>query len=560
MFKKFILFSAILSAAILPGLSAQGLKSYLPAASLKKAEKLLASIDQAQRGLEAKRAETYAAQLAAEADELEAYAILVASRGSQGAWASPDGKAKASEASAAFSEARSRAKAAAIELTSAPDSPEGVVGSGSDFGAAREAASASLISLLASSKLSQKSLLGVEAYLTSRSKGPDLFPEVAEIRAILRKAGASGAQLALASSSRRGAEAVALSLIASKQRILALAPGAEAPLDALDRELKAYRAWMSATPFAACVGDVALAQAHERSALAAGVVALESLRPGRAAALIELMSSGDARDLAAVMAARRLARVWALSPASRRRELASHCGLLESTLSSFCSNLALPIPEPKRETALDPLSAMKALGTLAASIAAEEANTGAPIGPEPALVFLESPKLASIAKGEERYASLFSESSRRLGSLYAQAEELASVRLESLPSIAKAASQALGSVPSSLAVRGIDLSLPAEESGRRIAFIAIATDASGVTLSFPVRAAEAGEAYASAFAKVADLPGAAKLSAYGQWIACAYDPEGADDGLVFETYPKGGGPSLLDAVALELAFLGGWRP
>ena len=137
--------------------------------------------------------------------------------------------------------------------------------------------------------------------------------------------------------------------------------------------------------------------------------------------------------------------------------------------------------------------------------------------------------------------------------------------LEASPALAKAAARALGSGPASISVRAVDLSLPRVESGRRIAFVATVSDASGSPLSLPISAVPAGEAYALAFAKASGLiaskiAAALLLARYGQWVVAAYDPEGCDDGLVAELYPKSGGPARLGISELELALLGGWKP
>jgi hypothetical protein len=281
------------------------------------------------------------------------------------------------------------------------------------------------------------------------------------------------------------------------------------------------------------------------------------------------MASGDGRDAAAAQAARRLAEAWLRSSEPRRRELAMRCLLPESVLAAFCSALApgiksssYPSDHPAER---DPIAVILALNGLEASIAEEEASPAAARGIEVTLLLLERPGLADAARAEPRYAGLFAEASRRLGDIYAQAAGDAASILEASPALAKAAARALGSRPSSLAVRAVDLSLPQGESGRRLSFVASVADASGSALSLPLSAAVAGEAYARSFAKAAGLD-ASKLDAarllarYGQWVASAYDPEDCDDGLVAELFPKGGGPSRLGPIEPELALLGGWKP
>jgi hypothetical protein len=539
-------------------LAAQGIASYFPAQTGPKAAKLLAAIDQGSSAIEARRAAAWKSENSAEAEAVEAYALIAASRSGQGPWASPDGSAKSSDAPSALTAARSSAKAAALALASGEDGSAEAL-------ASRDAASETLAKLILSSGIGAKSAIALGKLLSGKSKDLRLFPEIAEIEESLRKAGASGAREAAAAASRRSAESVALSLIAAKARILALAPGTDGPLARLEADLRAYRSWMVAFAVAAYPGDLASVSEADRAAIAAGIGAFAALRPDRASLLVEAMAMGDGRDAAAAQSARRLAEAWQRSPEPRRRTLAALCGSPESTMASFCFALA---PRPKiaePRAGNDALAIVSALNGLAAAIAEEEASSSAARGPEPALLLLERPELAAAARSEERYASLFAEASRRLGAIYAQAAEDASAKLEASPSLAKAATRALGSKLSSLSVRAVDLSLPPEESGRRLAFVATASDASGSSFSLPLSAALAAEQYALAFAKAAGLDSskanpAPLLAKYGQWIVSAYDPEGADDGLVVDTYPSGVGPARLGSLELELALLEGWNP
>jgi hypothetical protein len=209
---------------------------------------------------------------------------------------------------------------------------------------------------------------------------------------------------------------------------------------------------------------------------------------------------------------------------------------------------------------------MTALGALSSRIADEEADPGAARGPEPALLLLERPELAAVARSEARYATLYIEASRRLGSIYAQAAEEACGRLESSPSVERAAEAAFGGKYSSLVVSSADLLLPSEESGRRLAFVASVSGAQGSGLSMPIKPEIAAAAYSSAFARASGIEASkaanpsAFLPRYGQWIVAAYDPKGANDCLVDEVFPKGGGPAVLSDLDLELALLGGWQP
>jgi hypothetical protein len=233
--------------------------------------------------------------------------------------------------------------------------------------------------------------------------------------------------------------------------------------------------------------------------------------------------------------------------------------------------------------ATDPLAAIAALNRLEIAIADEESRgEGPPIGEaptigvgqeirdagrgaEPVLLLLERPELAAIAKRETRYANLYAEASRRLGALYAQAAEGAQARLEASTAVAKAAALALGASPAGILVYAIDLDLPPEEPGRRISFFATVTDASGLSLSLPLRAETAGAMYAAAFSRAAGLglskaDPSALLARYGQCVVSAYDPVGWNNDLAIESYPKNGGPSRFGDTELEIALLEGWRP
>jgi hypothetical protein len=536
----------------------QDIASYFPSPAAPKAAKLFAAMNQASATIEARRAAVWNSELAAEATALEAYALLAASRPGQGPWASPDGSAKTAEASASLGAARAHAKAAARELASGDDGSAEALSS-------RDASAEAMAKLIFSSGLGGKSAIALGKTLSSKSKDSRIFPEITEIEELLRKAGGPGAREAAAAVSRRSAEGIALSLIAAKTRILALSPGTEGPLARLETDYRAYSAWIAAFPTAAYPGDLFSASDADRAAVASGVSAFNALRPDRAALLVEAMASGDGRDAAAAQAARRLAYAWQRSPKPRRRSLAELCGLPESTMALFCCAL-----DPRRTAASEPAgidasSVINSLNGLAVAIAEEEASPNAAHGPEPSLLLLERPELAAAARSEPRYASVFAEASRRLDAIYAQAAEDASSKLEASPSLSKAAARALGSIPSSLGVRAVDLSLPSKESGRRIAFVATASDASGSSISLPLSAAAAGGAYAEAFAKASGLNApkanpSLLLSKYGQWIVSAYDPEGVDDGLVVEVFPTSGGPARLGSPELELALLGGWRP
>jgi hypothetical protein len=553
----FVLFSLVLA---FPGaLEAQGFGSYLPEGSAAKASRLLASVDRYSSLIEARRAELRRDELDAEAESVEAYALLVAARGSSSVWATRSGSLRSLEAKAYYESSRAKARQAARALASDAELSEST--------AARDQASASLAKLLLSSSIGAKSALGVERLLAAKSKDPQPFPEAAQIERLLGKAGAAGAREAAAAEAYRGGEGQALALVAAKARILALASAADGPMARLEAELDAYRAWIVAYA-AAHPGDLASSASFsdaERSSLAKAIRALASLDAGRAASLMEAMASGDGRDQSAAAAGRLLAEAWEGSSAAGRRVLSSLCGVSEATMSCFGSALAPQAVPRDASPRLGTLAIMSSLGALSVRIADEEADPSLAKGPEPSLVLLEKPELAAAAKGEERYATLFAEASRRLGSIYSQAAEDACARLEAAPSVSKAAETALGGAASSLVVSSVDLSLPARESGRRLAFVASASDSQGSSVSLPIRPELSAEVYAASFAKASgigspkSLP-AELLSRYGQWIVAAYDPEGENDGLVVDVFPKGGGPARVGSLDLELALLGGWQP
>jgi hypothetical protein len=434
-----------------------------------------------------------------------------------------------------------------------------------------------LSGLILASGIGAKAASALEKFLTGKSKNLGrLFPEAAEIAGLLRNAGASGAREAASAAAHRGPEDIARSLVASKARILALAPAAGGAFARLEAVLAAYRAWIAAAPVAAYPGDLASSSPEEFAALAAGASAVSSLSAARASALFAAMAEGDARDAAADDAAGRLAEVWDRSPAPRRRALSALCGLPESTMAVFSAAWAaggsarrVSPAAAKTSKSLDSLSILAALNGLEAAIAEEESHAGAGWdavrSSESVLLLLERPELADAAQREPRYASLYAEASRRLAALYAQAAEDASTKLEASTDLVKASTLALGAKPAGIVVRAIDLKLPSPQSGRRLAFFATVTDASGQSVSLPLRADAAGTEYAGAFARAAGF-GSAKVDAssflakYGQFTVSAYDPEGSNDALVIAVYPGGGGPARLGDCELELALLGGWRP
>jgi|GEM_PF-2882428 hypothetical protein len=586
----FLIASIIFAAPLAP----EGLVSFLPESDIPKATRLLASIDQISEAIDAKRAAARGEQLRAEADTVEQYALIAASREGRGLWAKPDGSAVASSAPAAYASARARAKEAAHILASGEDAkgeapvPDQIPA----LVASREAAADSLASLILASRMGQKSASGLERLLAGRSRSlAKQFPEAWDVASMLSRAGAAGARAAAAAMAHRGAADIARSLVASKARIVALAPASAVSLARLETVLTAYGSWIAAAAAAAYPGDLDAGPGPDKEALATGIRTVAGLPPGRASALLAALDQGDGRDAASAEAARRLAGLWESSPAARRSALSSLCGVQESDLALFATavsltNVALPTPSPaliKAPGASDLLSILTSLNGLEATIAEEESRassdsgdgaTGASAGlvpreAEPILVLLERPELAAVARSETRYANLYAEAAHRLGAIYEQAAEGASARLEASGSIAKAAALALGSSPAGISVRSIDLKMPPGEAGRKIAFFAIAQDASGHSVSIPLAADKAGTEYAAAFAKAAGLRPAAAgpaaaLARYRQFIVTAYDPEGSYASLAVDIYPKATGPEqegkLLGAMDLELALLGERRP
>jgi len=536
-------------------LGAQGIGDYLPNVYASKAVKLLSAIDGYSREIDTRRAILRKNQLAAENRAVEAYALIAASREGSGSWALNDGSLRAADAAAAFSDFRTKARSAAQALSSDSGLDESV-------SSCNEASSA-LANLIRASSIGSKSASGLERYLASRSKEQRLFPEAAQVADLLRKVGAAGAREAAAAESYRYADAAARALVAAKARILALSPAADGPLLRLEADLNAYQAWSAASYIAAYPGDLATA---DRNALSVAIDAFSSLKPEKTASLLEAMALSDGKDQAAAAAGRTLSEAWALSSAAGRRELASLCGVSESIMCAFGSALAPPRQGRVFSSRVEALEVMSALGALSVRIADEEADPSTARGPEPALLLLERPELAVVAKSEARYSTLYAEASRRLGSIYAQAAGEACSRLEASPSVMRAMEAVFGGKYASMVVSSADLLLPSEESGRRLAFVATASDSQGSSLSVPIQPETAAMAYASAFAKASGIEASqaaypsAFLSRYGQWIVAAYDPEGANDRLVDEVFPKGGGPAILKDLDLELALLGGWQP
>ena len=559
-------------------LYSQGLGSFLPAKTVPRAARLLATIDNYSTAKAARQESLRRTQIKSEAEAVESYALIMAARSSRAPWARPEGLPRSSGAAPVFAAARDSAKEAAGILASAGEKTE------------LEAAGDLLASLILATRTSEKAALGLEKYLAAKTHDLGrLFPEALELEALLRRAGAAGAREVAAAMAHREAEAVAASFLASKARLLSIAPAAAGPFSRLEDSFSAYRTWIRSSSLAAYPGDLESASPEQRSALSASLESILSLGQARASSLLSALSAGNGRESAAAEAATRLAELWARSPAAKRRELAALCGLRESSLALFAS-LAAPSRgrlSSSRLPVADPLSMVAALNGLAIAIADEESQ-GEPSsagfrGPEPALLLLERPNLASVARMESRYTKMYAEASRRLGALYAQAAEGAQGRLESSLAVFKAASLALGSAPTSLVVHALDLSLPVEESGRRIAFFAEATDSSGASVFLPLRAELAGAEYATAFARAAGIGTAragqarsdlskteapALLAKYGQLAVTAYDPEASNDSLLVDFFPKGGGAlrpakgaiPLLGEIELELALLEGWRP
>jgi hypothetical protein len=561
--------TAILLASLLlisPSLLAQGMGSFLPSKVAAKAAKLLASIDAYSAAIDSRRGAAREGQLRAEAAAVEAYALIAATRSSGTPWAKPDGSGRAADPSAAFATARAKAKAAAGE--------ELALGEGFAPLVSRGGAEDALGALILSSGIGEKTAVKLDQFLARKARGfGRLFPEAQELAALLRASGAAGAREAAAAMAHRGDESVASYLVASKARLLARFPAAEEPIARLEAALAAHRAWVAASAVAAYPGDLVSATIEDRKALAGGIDAVLSLGLGRASGLLAAMREGDGRDIAAGEAARRLAELWDRSPAARRRDLASLCSQGESAMALFSlaasegggqanqRHSLRETPAPPASPGLPALEAMSALNGIEIAIADEESS---PRGAEPALLFLERPALASIAKRELRYANLYAEAARRIEALYAQAAEGAQARLEASAAVSKAAARALGSSAVSILVRSIDIDAPPERPGRRIAFFATATDASGFSVSFPLGAELSGAVYAVAFSRAAGLDSAADPKAlmmkYGQFAVSAYDPEGMRGALVIDVFPDSEDPARLAEGDLELALLGAWRP
>jgi hypothetical protein len=560
-------------------LFAQGLPSFLPAKAAARATRIIASIAESSAAIEARRVAARKAQLSAESEMLEAYALVVASRTSGASWAREDGSSRSENAGLAFGAARERAVAASRSLADAS-----MGGELEALLASRDKNLEALSELVVAAALGEKSSLALEKNLSLAAKELGrLFPEAMEIEALLRKAGAQGARLASLAMIRREPEGAARVLLSQKARILALSPAAAGALARLEAALAAYESWSANFPPAAFPGGLASLTGEERLALSSGIEAISSLGGDRASALLGAMSGLGSRDAAAAEASLRLATAWSRSPAARRRELAGLCGLRESRMAVFASQAEAAFPDSAapfrqgRVAAKDPIATLAAINGLSIAIADEEtlaspgqANAGPPTkarGPEPALLFLERPELALAAVAEPRFAGLYAEASRRILSLYAQAAEGAQARLEAQPQLSRAASLALGSKAESLIVSSADLPRAEGDFGRRIAFLATATDSAGFSVNLPLRADIAGPEYAAAFAKAARLgaekfDSSALLAKYGQAVVSAYDPEGSREDLAVGLFPRSSGPAsrLLSNTDAELALIGGWRP
>jgi hypothetical protein len=551
--------SFALLAMALP-VAAQGLKSYLPAASASKASSYLAAVDAANSGLRTRRAAARAEQLEAEKAALAAFGLLYAAEDGE-AWADQDGAMTSSSAASAFADARGRALGAASSLAS---------GGASELEKKRSESAARLGDAIGESKPSAKAAAGLEKLLADRIKDLGrLFPEIVEVQSLLRKAGAAGCLLSARAMAGGSAELAAAAYVESADEILAAAPAASRAMESLAAAYAAYAAWSSGFALASSPGELASPRSEGPEPLARGIAALATLDPARAAALVSAMEFGDGRDAAAASAARRLAAAWESLGASRRRELASECGVQSSAMAAFASALA-PLSEPSEPTAgLEAAAIMTSLNALASAIADEEAR-GSRSGPEPSLLLLEKPRLAAAAATEPRYSSLWKQCDGRLGAIYRRAADDAAASLETLPSTIKAAGRALGAAPASVVVESVDIG-PAEGAfGRVLAFAAVAKGPEERIVRFPIRAELAADAYARSFAKAAGLAAASggasstgtqkTLARYAQAIVTAYDPARARGRIVIASYPKVDGLRILSAVDMDRAILEGWNP
>ncbi len=141
-----------------------------------------------------------------------------------------------------YAVARARAKKAGRLLAGESDG-KAEAASLPAFLASREASADSLAELILSSGVGQKASTGLEKFLGAKSKDlATLFPEAADVAAVLLKAGAAGAREAAAAMAHRGPGDIARSLIASKERIVALAPSAAISLTKLEASFEAYSA------------------------------------------------------------------------------------------------------------------------------------------------------------------------------------------------------------------------------------------------------------------------------------------------------------------------------
>jgi hypothetical protein len=548
-------------------IAAQGLKAYLPAASASKASSYLAVVDAANSGIRSRRAAARAEQLEAEKASLAVFALLYAAEGGE-AWADPDGAATSSAASSAFAEARSRALGAASSLASGASS----AGSGgtSELERKRSESASKLGEAIGESKPAAKAAAGVEKLLSDRIKDLGrLFPEIVEVQALLRKAGTAGCLLSARAMSGGSAELAAASYVESADGILAAAPAAARAMESLAAAYAAYAAWMSGFALAASPGELAAPRTEGPEPLARGIAALATLGPARAASLVSAMELGDGRDAAAASAARRLAAAWESLGASRRRELASECGVQSSAMAAFASALVQRPARDEAKAGLEPGAIMTSLNALASGIADEEAR-GSRSGPEPSLLLLEKPPLASAAAAEPRYSSLWKQCEGRLGAIYRRAAEDAAASLETLPSTSKAAARALGAAPTSVVVESVDIGPEEGAFGRVLAFAAVAKGPDERIVRFPIRAELAADAYARSFAKAAGLAAATGgpsstgtqriLARFAQTLVTAYDPARARGRIVLASYPKADNLRILSTVDMDRAILEGWNP
>jgi hypothetical protein len=562
-----------------------------------KAAPLLSAIDAAIKAIADGRAAAYKTLLDAEDTCRIAFALGMAREAGE-PWTTFDGSLTSDAAWPAFFAARDRAAAVVAALSRGETSLDSK--SAAAQALSLDSSVAKLAGIFTSAPLAEKTAQTLEKELARRCVGMEaLFPEAVEAGTALMKAGAAGRALWFAALAQSRPYAAALALAEKREAAAHAAPEAARALEGLEFALSAYRDWIAAFPAALhpyeayrplfdadrepLSGRVAARDAGATSlGEAAGLLLALGIERGRA--LLAAMEGGDGRDRSAAASARRLSDVFLALDPSRRRMLSLSLGMELETLAAF-ADLAASSTRPSRaipgavefratsrEARALELNHIAAELAGSAAVSATAARSGSP-SPAPrieaALVLLERPDLAALARAEPRYAKLNSELAARLTRILAAADAAARESLKRDPRIAKAAAAALGGPPAGFEVGSIYAShvgsvgkeMDIAEPGP-VSFFALATAPDGRSMRIAVDAVKAAAAYAAGFAGAAGLDAKAAaapdalLARYGLRVEASLPaPRGRS---LLQSVPPD--PGRLDSTRIETMLIEGWLP